>query len=452
MALEGNNIIYTQKDIKQYFDNELTPLQMNAMEKAALNDPFLAEAMDGYEPFKHQDFTNDLLSITNKLTQQEPTAKIISINQNSKKKWFAAAAVALIATTVGINYLIKNNSENKVQDIATINTPTPSQELPKADSTTSNLKLTDKKIAAIPVTKDVEISGDLAQNSVTDKATSRADEFLYTPTPPVVTAENKTIISSNQQRESESLAAPNPTSRMAPVNNAVVDQQGTLRNNEVNDVSRKEAQNTLPQLAKPQILDKQFFAQITGPDNSPLPFANVSVKSENFGTYADANGNFRLVSTDSIINVEIKSVGYLSTTLALKSSSTSNKIILQEDKNIEVYKIQTTGRNKISKKRNSALFIIDSTEMAAPIVGWDNYTIYIDNNIEIPNAVTSKKIHGNVEVSFDINKNGAATDIKIDKSLCNECDEVAKKLVQQGPRWRNTKATQNQKGKVVIKF
>jgi CarboxypepD_reg-like domain/Gram-negative bacterial TonB protein C-terminal len=450
MALQQNDIIYTLKDIKQYFDNELTPLQMNAMEKAALNDPFLAEAMEGYEPFKHKDFTIDLVSLKNNLNQQKQTAKIVSINHHSKKKWLAAAAILFIVSTIGINYWLKNNSIQPVQDIATINTPTPLHELAKPDSTFSNIKITDKKIAALPATKDAEIAGDLAQKINAEKASTTDNEFVYTPSPPVIGTESKPIIPTNQQ--SENLASPNPTSRAVPSNNAVADQQSTLRNNELNEVNRKESQNTQQQYPRRQVLDKQFFAQVVAPDNSPLPFANISVKSENFGTYADASGNFRLVSTDSIINIEIKSAGFLSSTFALSSSSTLNKIMLQEDKNVEVYKITTTGRNKISKKRNSALFVIDSTQMVTPVVGWDNYSVYIDNNLEIPSSVGDKNIHGNVEVTFDVNKNGTATDVKIDKSLCNECDEVAKKLVQQGPRWRKSKTTQNQKGRVVIKF
>jgi len=50
-------------------------------------------------------------------------------------------------------------------------------------------------------------------------------------------------------------------------------------------------QNTANALfkAEPQ-LNRNFNAQVVGADNTPLPFANISIKSENFGTYADAKG------------------------------------------------------------------------------------------------------------------------------------------------------------------
>ena len=48
MSDKEKNIIYTARDIEQYLAGNLSPLQMHAMEKAALDDPFLAEAMEGY--------------------------------------------------------------------------------------------------------------------------------------------------------------------------------------------------------------------------------------------------------------------------------------------------------------------------------------------------------------------------------------------------------------------
>jgi len=47
MATGNQHIIYTAEDIQQYFAGKLTPAAMHAMEKAALDDPFLEGAMEG---------------------------------------------------------------------------------------------------------------------------------------------------------------------------------------------------------------------------------------------------------------------------------------------------------------------------------------------------------------------------------------------------------------------
>ena len=47
MSGEKKNIIYSSKDIEAYFTGQLSPSQRHAMEKDALDDAFLAEAMEG---------------------------------------------------------------------------------------------------------------------------------------------------------------------------------------------------------------------------------------------------------------------------------------------------------------------------------------------------------------------------------------------------------------------
>ena len=47
---ENNNIQnYSAADIERYHKGQLTPEEMHAMEKAALDDPFLADAIEGYK-------------------------------------------------------------------------------------------------------------------------------------------------------------------------------------------------------------------------------------------------------------------------------------------------------------------------------------------------------------------------------------------------------------------
>ena len=43
-----------------------------------------------------------------------------------------------------------------------------------------------------------------------------------------------------------------------------------------------------------------FRGKVTDASNSPLPFANITNKRDNVGTYSDAQGNFTLVSPDTV--------------------------------------------------------------------------------------------------------------------------------------------------------
>ena len=49
MSEEKNIINYTAADIEKYWKGKLSAAEMHAMEKAAMEDPFLSDALEGYK-------------------------------------------------------------------------------------------------------------------------------------------------------------------------------------------------------------------------------------------------------------------------------------------------------------------------------------------------------------------------------------------------------------------
>ena len=90
--------------------------------------------------------------------------------------------------------------------------------------------------------------------------------------------------------------------------------------------------------------------------------------------------------------------------------------------------------------------VVDTLE---PAEGWTNFDDYIVNNLRMPDELKSKPLHGEVELAFDVNKEGDPVNITVVKSLCEKCDEEAIRLLKAGPKWKNNN---KKKGKVKIKF
>ena len=67
----------------------------------------------------------------------------------------------------------------------------------------------------------------------------------------------------------------------------------------------------------------------------------------------------------------------------------------------------------------------------------------------MPEELKTKTVSGEVQLSFDVNKEGQPVNIKVEKSLCQKCDEEAVRLLKDGPKWKKKK---NKKGKLTIKF
>lgn len=57
---------------------------------------------------------------------------------------------------------------------------------------------------------------------------------------------------------------------------------------------------------------------------------------------------------------------------------------------------------------------------------------YIYSNMQYPSDID---VQGKVIVSFVVTKNGKIEKIKIEKKLCNECDDEVKRVLRSMPKW-----------------
>jgi len=507
-----NDIIYTAQDIEAYVSGRLTALQMHAMEKAALDDSFLAEAMEGYGVMKPEDWKNELAALKTIFeNKEEKKAIVVAMPKRNNNWWKVAAAVLLLGGTATISYLIMN--KNNQQAIAK-NIPAENKTVPvfaKSDSNlvstnsasaiTENLATSEKaevkqnkaanaiaqdknnaayaektnaatlSAAQTPAEKQNKAAEDIAnaKNSITlDDNTKKEEKFIYRPQKQAaydsIGLVNKYSDNDGRRDYLAKKAVPATPPPVAYNNNAngynknynTVNTAGTTSPNVVYDaIKDKNANATAFSKAKEELpLNHNFKAQVLGADYTPLPFANISIKGENFGTYADVKGNFNLVSSDSLLTVEVKAAGYQPKFYTLQSFVQQNKIVMAEDnanfkyQKVEAKSADVAARSKVSRK---ATLLKDSVVNVEPKDGWDNYNTYVNNNIEIPEDILTKDIHGQVELSFDVKSNGTIANIKVDKSLCDNCDELAKKLIQQGPQWKIKKGKKG-KGKVTVQF
>ena len=177
-------------------------------------------------------------------------------------------------------------------------------------------------------------------------------------------------------------------------------------------------------------LNNKYNYRVVDAQNNPVPFANVMNTRDNIGTYTDIRGNFNLVSSDSVLNVQIRSLGYNAANYKLIPSNVqSGDLVLKEDERKE-----TVTQNR---KVVSSLSRKDSTEIEEPEVGWSNYNTYAANNIQIPENVRPKNTRSDVELSFDIDKTGQPINIRVIRSSqCKECDQEAIRLLKEGPKWK----------------
>lgn len=442
MSVEKKHINYTAEDIQKYLSGKLLPAEMHAMERAALDDAFLAEAIEGYAAIQDDEWQKQLALLKNSFAAPQ-MEKVVALPPKPRFMfWKAAAAILVICSGVTITYFLTSKELPQKKTIAAINTK------PDTVAKKSEASLKGDTNTGIIAPKEVPHTESIAPPSAaSDEPQPVMDSaFIYRPGS-VGRKQSNTIPGGGYKEEKQSGRGDYATTNSAP----------SIVQNEVENDTRAE-KSQVQALAEVESLKKQraevnqkFVAQVFAPDGSPLPFANVNIPTENIGTYADAKGNFRLISTDTILNVNIKAAGFLAQNVTLKSNLPQNKIILSED--LESFKNKTfvSGKTTPYSPKRRASLVPDSVINVEPVDGWNNYDTYLTNNLKLSETILQKKVHGEVEISFEVESDGALTNMKVDKSLCDDCDKAALKAIKEGPGWRIKKG-KKATGKIKVKF
>jgi len=442
MSSNRSNTIYTAADIEKYLSGKLSNPQMHEMEKAALDDPFLAEAMEGYEGMKGKNWNTTLAALRQQIAESNAEAKVIPMHRSTGRWWKTAAAVLVLGGGAVLTYILTKDKpgDKPVQELAKT---VPVKDPPKTtvDTTSGNAVITDP-ITTSQIKEKTTVAN--APGAKTKPAAREENNIVSAPG-----REDSDDLIKNDKPVSTAPEKSRSTVTPPPINNSNAANEIVKQNN-IADVAKRQEQNVLEK-KEPQP-NYNFIAQVVTPDNSPLPFSNISIKSENFGTYADVKGNFRLVSTDTVLTIEVRSVGYVPKIYILRSDQAQNKIVLQEDNVAANEKgfVQERDMGNATRTRRATL-LRDSIVNAEPADGWENYNTYIANNVDIPDEILKKGLHGEVGITFDINPDGAITNIRVDKSMGNDYDEAAKRLIQQGPQWK-VKKGKNSSARIKVKF
>lgn len=455
MNSNDKHIIYTAQDIEKYFSGKLTPLQMHQMEKAALDDPFLAEAMEGYGAMTDKEWEKQLAAASRQLAGSN--AKVVTMHRNTGKWWKAAAAILVIGCGTALTFVLTTKKKEKTaepqiaQADKTIQIPPPATK-----ETTGTLPATQQTQQVIIAAAEKEKAADNTIIAQADQASAnRSDNFAYKPgsIPVADSVKLEPAYFDNTDTKNAAAVTTAPVAAKSNAGETVGIKNNTEAERErtdeiLNDAAKRQAQGNAAR--KEKVLNNFFNAQVIAPDNTPLPFSNISVTSGRFETYADVKGNFRLFSTDSVLTIEIKSIGYQPRTYALRSNQPLNKIILLD--NEQGLKDKNAGADvglRARAKRPSVFG--DSAINVEPKDGWDNYNTYAANNLDIPDETLKNEFHGEVELSFDVKANGAISNIRVSKSLGPAYDEAAKQLIMKGPQWKVKKGRKTS-ANVKVKF
>jgi len=107
--MKENNKKYSAIDFARYHSGEMLPDEMHALEKAALEDPFIADALDGYINSKNAE--KELDEIRMRLDEKTKRQKVFSINSLSSGAWWKIAAMFILFAGAGYFFYATNSKK-----------------------------------------------------------------------------------------------------------------------------------------------------------------------------------------------------------------------------------------------------------------------------------------------------------------------------------------------------
>jgi hypothetical protein len=464
---DGNTIKnFTAADIEKYHNGLLSASAMHDLEKAALDDPFLADALEGYNT-SGVNVAADLNELKERLAEKTNSVKVVplkSAGAQRKFPWMRAAAVVLVMAGAGI--LAQRMFVNKKDNAGIAKAEEPKKEEIKAADTSGivNGSVTSGEKEKPSAFLDTETKP--GGNGVTEKSgeTAITNTGAFTtenkpsapPLPVKVNDETAvTKIKTDSTKYWGADIAKTDAAFKKKQKSEIADKDADGVKDQYDREAKQAAQgavatnrNVTANNQNQRFYNNQatnlFRGRVTDANNVGLPFARVSNPTDNnAGTYTDVRGYFNLTYPDTVLDVQVKSIGFENGMVQLRSTALNNLVKLEDDK-AQADVVVGIKKPNAEKRRDANMKLVEPE----PADGWDNYDTYLANNLEIPDELKSKPTGGaEVEVSFEVNKNGEPVNIKVEKSLCGKCDKEAIRLVKEGPKWRRNA---NKKGRTTV--
>ena len=421
---------YSFEDIQRYLQGKMSAAEMHEMEKTALQDHFLADAIEGFNEADLAKSRQHLNEINADLFAEKQKSKVVGFNKRTQ--WLNVAAITIVLAGIAVvaSYFIKSSTLNKSTEIAQVKNKPAKNETPR-DSllTTPNTNELAKKndtallIAANKAAKKVQPS--FSKRKVPQAAAKEYDtEIASVSATPIQLNEVPPSMRDTAGYVSNANKPSFPQQAMAARSQAVGDTPLLL-------LEKKNELSVLPFIFSGKIVDE---------NNYPVPFAVIAPGDTAKKSFADENGDFKLYKKDSLINVTVSSTGYHSLNVTLKEG-VNNPIILKINKDLALTDAVITTAAQKNTHPDSSM----------PVGGWNNFNRYVMS------ALGKDSISGNgqpadnqVELEFLVDKSGNPYNIIIIKSLNEQRNAKAIDILKNGPKW--IISSRKQKATVTINF
>ena len=387
--------------------------EAHRLEKESMQDPFLADAMDGYNQVEG-----------NHEQRIEKLRMQVSAHSAKKKSTYAItwsiAACLIIGFGISSYFLfLKKSMTDEVfiaEESVSIKLAEPAAPPTPAIPATPTVPATPQKEIALATTKVKTDSTPISE------ITARQ-------------ADKKDMIAKIQATSQPQQGVPvmEEVSEETAALQEVVATMDTFESESDKKMKLAKVATILPQ-------NNMIKGRVTDGKGEPLIGASVTYKGTNIGTITNMNGEFSLVKKDDKKRLTAEYIGYDPVEIQVDTSRTM--LIAMNENKQALNEVVVVGygakKNKKSTTLGSDAKVKEQTEKEItpqPVIGKRSYQKYLKEHLVRPTDEKCAQVKGKVVLTFLINKEGRPFYIKVKESLCESADKEAIRLIQEGPDW-----------------
>ena len=431
-------------DIDKYLRGEMTPAEMNALEKKALQDPFLADALEGAQQLSPGDFAEDLNHLQHALNKRIE-------KKSSGWGWVGriAAGLLLLAISTYVIVLISNSGDEKASENLALNkkkelpSVTPDKDAPLSTDSTKMLKDEHPGISQQERAREEKPSEARGQKDQSidqapaEKPKSEIKDDLVTEKKEAQRAFEAETANENTQPEKQIAQG---AAEDSPVLSRRAEAAQEKADAAVDDESKREASKSISGASakapassytvnRKIIRGKVTFSE----DGMGLPGVNVLVKGSNEGTVSDSQGNYEIPVEGTQPTLLFSFIGFTNKELIAKT----DQLDVQLDADVsELSEVVVVGYGADGATSSPSPAIM---ELATPEGGRKAFKQYLESNLEYPEQALKNEVEGKVTIQFSIGMTGQLTEFKVIRGIGYGCDEEVIRLIRSGPKWHPSK-------------
>jgi len=389
---------------------------VNSLEKEAMKDSFLSDAMQGYEKVEGYDHDRRITAMRTQITRKTHSGKHIL-------RYLSIAAGILLIIGFGGRFWLNQNQRNTEEHIAIVKSAPKSEMLsaPAPDMLSRNNH---------PQVMDEDDIEESSEHELQMKASQQRSEVkVEEKTKAEMKPDVATVAPVAQQRKIHK-----ETEAQQEIQEIVTESEPDLT--PISAIAIAENERVDAKTSHKELKTGKVRGIIVDKEGEPLPGATVVYSGTNTGVVSDTAGYFELPeSTEK--NIMINYLGYETVNLIADADADTTMLIAMTESNDALAEVTIVAFGK-QKKETVIGTVSPEKEVrikSQPVIGLKKYKEYLETNLIRPLSEDCKGKKGRVKLKFSIGALGRPVNIRVEKSLCPEADNEAIRLIAQGSDW-----------------